>query len=81
MVRRQGLKKVAQHSSLKPVATEVEGASHAVTSSEDITHLNEKRRWTGVIRWVRRIALGLRLRQGVSVRGSRYGAHRPGDTR
>jgi pimeloyl-ACP methyl ester carboxylesterase len=48
-----------QHSSLKQVATEVEGASHAVTSSEDITHLNEKRRWRGVIRWVRRIALGL----------------------
>jgi pimeloyl-ACP methyl ester carboxylesterase len=30
-----------------------------MTSSEDITHVNEKRRWMGVIRWLTRIALGL----------------------
>jgi hypothetical protein len=30
-----------------------------MTPTEDITQLNEKRRKTGVIRWVRRIALGL----------------------
>ena len=30
-----------------------------MTSSEDFTQRNEKRRKTGVVRWIRRIALGL----------------------
>ena len=30
-----------------------------MTSSEDFTQRNEKQRKTGVVRWIRRIALGL----------------------